>query len=363
MGLMKIFLITLITIFVFTGCSTKQIYFKELPKTKLEKSDFSMLPNWKNEEFDNVLKLFIKNCTSSRSQKIYPNLCQKALHVKDSKKFFETNFTPYQIKSTNDESLLTGYYEPLIEGSLEKKAPFIYPIYKTPKDLITINLNSIYPELKKYRLRGKLEGNKLIPYNSREDISKDEIDADIICYTNSKIDLFFLEVQGSGRVKLRDGKIIFIGYDNQNGHRYKSIGKYLVNKGEIPLKNISLQSIKKWLEENPNRIDEVLNYNKSVVFFKERKKPATGALNIVLTQKRSVAVDRKYIPLGSMLYFDTKVDGKKFNKSVFAQDIGGAIKGEVRADLFVGYGNEAMQTAGKLKSALKIWIFLPKDLR
>jgi membrane-bound lytic murein transglycosylase A len=139
------------------------------------------------------------------------------------------------------------------------------------------------------------------------------------------------------------------------------IGKYLVNKGEIPLKDISLQSIRKWLKDNPGRIDEVLNYNNSVVYFRKKNQPATGSLGLELTPRRSIAVDRKYIPLGSMLYCDASQEDAQFSQIVQAQDTGGAIKGAVRADMFLGFGSKAREIAGGLKAPLKLWIFLPKE--
>jgi membrane-bound lytic murein transglycosylase A len=174
------------------------------------------------------------------------------------------------------------------------------------------------------------------------------------------VDKFFLEIQGSGKVILDDNSTIFIGYDNQNGHKYRAIGRYLVKIGAMELKDVSLQSIKRWLKEHPSRVDEVLNYNKSLVYFKQRSQGATGALGLELTPNRSVAVDRKYIPLGSMLYLSSEIDDRNVSRVVFAQDTGGAIRGAVRADMFLGSGEKALEVSGHLKSALKLWILLPK---
>jgi len=339
---------------LFSGCSTR---FKT---PNLDKSSFSQLPSWDKENYKNVLDNFKNNCKSSKTQAIYRELCQEVDTNVDAKEFIEKNFTPYLL---GQNGLLTGYYEPMLKGSLVKTDVFKYPIYKKPKDLLVVDLGSIYPELKKYRLRGRVKDSKLIPYYTREEISQIDDLADVICYTDSKIDLFFLEVQGSGRVKLRDGSIIFVGYDNQNGHKYRSIGKYLVQKNVLDLKSVSLQTIKKYLLDNPKKIDEVLNYNKSAVFFREKLNPATGSLGIELTPKRSVAVDRRYIKLGSMLYLDANVDNKELQRVVFAQDTGGAIKGKVRADLFLGSSQDAMRVAGELKSPLKLWVFLPNKKR
>ncbi|OHE10260.1 MAG: transglycosylase [Sulfurimonas sp. RIFOXYD12_FULL_33_39] len=334
-----------------------------MPKTQLIKSSFEELPNWEDEDYFKALGSFVNSCKTGKTKDIYKDLCNQAANAAEPREFLTSKFTPYRIKTFEDvqEGLLTGYYEPELKGSLEKKEPYIYPIYKTPKDMLIVDLSEQYPELKNYRLRGKIEGNKVVPYYAREDVNSKTLDADVICYTDSKIDLFFLEVQGSGRVTLENGETIFIGYDNQNGYKYNSIGKYLVNINEIALEDISLQSIKAWLEANPSRVDEVLNFNKSMVFFRQKTKAASGSLGVVLTPIRSVAVDRRYIPLGSMLYLSADTKDSTLNHIAIAQDTGGAIKGCLRADMFCGYGEEAKELAGKLKAPLKLWILLPKD--
>lgn len=364
---MKYYLSTLaiiiISLFSFSGCSKEpQTITQETPASLYIKSSFEELPNWNNQNHKESLELFINSCKNSKTKSIYKDLCEKAATTNDAKLFFMQNFTPHKIinnKNKSDDGLLTGYYEPFLRASLEKKEPYIYPIYTTPKDLITVELDSIYSELKKYRLRGKLEGNKLKPYPTREQIDKNGVDADVICYTDSKINLFFLEVQGSGVAILDDNKSMYIGYDNQNGHKYNSIGKYLIDKGEIEKENISLQSIKEWLLKNPNRIDEVLNHNSSKIFFKQNQTPAKGAMGVVLTPWSSIAVDKEYIELGSMLYLSATDNNFNLTKIVTAQDTGGAIKGSVRADLFLGQGEEAQKIAGKLQANLKLWILLP----
>jgi membrane-bound lytic murein transglycosylase A len=347
----------------FLGCSKEpQVIFTNMPKTQLIENEFDELPNWEDENYDLALSSFINNCKSSKTKKIYKELCQDAILSSNSKSFLIDEFTPYKVVEQNSKmsNLLTGYYEPQLRGSLIKKEPYIYPVYETPNDLLIIDLSKQYPELKDYRLRGRIDKNRVVPYYNREESSKEELDANIICYTDSKTELFFLEVQGSGRVTLENNETLFIGYNNQNGHKYNSIGKYLVNKGEISLENISLQSIKSWFNENPSRIDEVLNHNKSMVFFRQKNRAATGSLGLELTPHRSVAVDRRFIPLGSMLYLNADIDEKSVSRIVMAQDTGGAIKGSIRADMFLGYGQKAGEIAGRLKSPLELWILLPK---
>ena len=350
--------------FLIIGCSKEpKVVLNHYEKTNLKESSFEKLKLFSEEDFDSVVAHFRSNCQFSKVKKIYGEVCQKLEDVNNSKEFILENFKPYEIVSNKDDDkgLLTGYYEPLIHASLHKSSKYSYPIYATPQDLVTVDLSSIYPELKNYRLRGRLQGNKLVPYYTRAQSAFNDMNASVICYCDSKIDKFFLEIQGSGKVLLDDNSTMNVGYDNQNGHKYKAIGRYLVKIGALTMDEVSLQSIRSWLEANPQRIDEVLNYNDSLVFFSKREKGATGALGIELTPKRSVAVDKRYIPLGSMLYLSSDINGDKIEKIVFAEDTGGAIKGAVRADYFLGSSNEALEIAGHLKSPLKLWILLPKD--
>ncbi len=385
---MKHLLLIFFTILLFVGCSKEpieppslkkidtditlpicsseaKIMFDTLPKTHLIESSFDKLPNWDKENYAKALNDFLNSCKSKKTRKIYKEICKDAQSAADAKLFIQQKFSPYKIntKSGEEEGLLTGYYEPELKGSLKKTKKYRYPIYATPKDLIIVDLGSIYPTLKNYRLRGRIKGNRLIPYDTREESSSKHIEAEVICYTDSKIDLFFLEIQGSGRVTLENGKTLFIGYDNQNGHKYRAIGRYLVKIGGLELEEVSLQTIRGWLERNPLRVDEVLNYNKSLVYFKQREKSASGSLGLCLTPSRSIAVDRRYIPLGSMLYLNANIKDKSVSKIVLAQDTGGAIKGAIRADIFLGFGEDAMNTAGELKTPLKLWILLPKSTK
>ena len=363
MPLMKQITLFLLFFLLLTGCNKRlDISLQEKNEgIDLVKTSFFALPDFDKQNYVEFLDDFINNCKSAKSQKIYKRLCTDALHVRDPKSFLLENFTPYRIrdKKGNSEGLLTAYYEAQIHASLQKSDRYRYPIYETPRDLVVVDLSAIYPELQHYRLRGKMQNDRIVPYYSRKESKFYDLNASVLCYCDSKIDRFFLEVQGSGKVILDDNSTMYIGYDNQNGHKYRSIGKYLVQKGEIPLADISLQSIRKWLKEHPARIDEVLNYNQSLIFFAKRDQSATGALGLQLRKKSSIAVDKKYIPLGNMLYLSSKLGNRKFNKVVFAQDTGGAIKGPLRVDLFLGSGDDALKIAGRVKSPLKLWFLMP----
>ena len=357
---MKRFLNILVVLFVLSGCAKySEVVLEEYPQTYGVASDFYTLPKWEEEDYEEVLELFVESCQTTKTKALYQELCQEASDVEDAKKFLQTKFVPYKIQA-QEEGLLTGYYEPHLRASRTQNEQYRYPIYETPKDLVEVDLSSVYPELAHYRLRGRLQGNRLIPYFNREETKQQDLNASVLCYCDSKIDKFFLEIQGSGRITLDTNETIFVGYDNQNGHKYRAIGRYLVEIGALRIEEVSLQSIRKWLDANPHRVDEVLNYNPSVVFFKQREQKATGALGVALSAKRSVAIDRRFIPLGGMLYLHANVAEQTFGRIVLAQDTGGAIKGAVRADLFLGYGEEAMQIAGELKAPLDLWLFVPR---
>ena len=313
-----------------------------------------------DSNYNEALKSFTNSCQSKNTKDIYGSLCDEAKFTKNAKKFMKQNFIMKKLKSSK-KGLLTGYYEASLKGSLTKHDKYIYPIYGVPKDLVTVRLSKIYPKLKGMRLRGRVVNGELIPFYERSEIDKKTLDADIICYVDSKIDLFFLEVQGSGRVSLDNATTLHVGYANQNGHPYSSIGKYLVSIGAISKKDISMQSITRWFKQNPTRVDEVLNHNKSVIFFQKKNHASSGSLGLELTPNRSIAVDTRYIKLGSMLYLKAKTPKKTIQKIVMAQDTGGAIKGKVRADIFLGYGKKAMNEAGELKADLQLWLMLPRE--
>lgn len=284
--------------------------------------------------------------------------------------YLKQNFSVY--KTTNidgsDTGVITGYYEPLLKGSRTKSAKYPNPLYQTPNDLITVELDNIYPELKFKRIRGKLVGNKLVPYYSRAEIEGETapIKGREFIYIDDIIDVFFLHIQGSGLVQLENGEQVHVGYSDQNGQAYNSIGRLLIERGELNASNASMQGIKNWARNNPAKLRDLLNSNPSYVFFREL--PAglpgpLGALGVPILAERSVAIDAKYIPLGAPVFLSTTEpnSAKPLKRLMMAQDTGGAIKGGVRADFFWGSGFEAGAKAGAMKQSGKIWVFLPKE--
>ncbi len=373
--------ISLTTLFLFSGCATKEetIPVEEKVEVVVPQQD-SIKTNTKNmeavtfndidgfyrDDLNHALDVFKKDCKRAKKNELFKNVCQKAEYETDGYKFFTINFQPYKLLDDNslDEGLITGYYEPLLYGSLRKNNRYKYPIYKTPKDMLIVDFVSTYPEFAKLKLRAKQVGNKVIPYDSREEIEKNPSkDLEVIAYADNKVDVFLLHVQGSGKVLLDNGDLINVGYAEQNGRKFKGIGMYMLNKGYITKNELSAQGMKKYLDKNPSKVDEVLNQNESYVFFKKSNQGAIGALGSVLTAKRNIAVDRSVIPLGMPVFLSTKnpLDKKPINQLMIAADVGGAIKGKIRADFFWGFGDTAFEYAGRMKEKGKMYILMPKE--
>ncbi|MFB4392448.1 MULTISPECIES: murein transglycosylase A [unclassified Pseudomonas] len=280
--------------------------------------------------------------------------------------FLESNLQVYGLRSAQNSAsgLITGYYEPVYRGSLERTEAAHVPVYGVPEDMIVVDLASVYPELKGKRLRGRLEGRVLKPYDTAEQINANGIKAPVLAWLTDPMDVQFLQIQGSGRIQLENGRQLRLGYADQNGHPYRPIGRWLVEQGQLPKEEVTMGSIHAWAQANPQRVPELLASNPSYVFFSTRpdsNEGPRGSLNVPLTAGYSVAIDRKVIPLGSLLWLSTtRPDGSPVVRPVGAQDTGGAITGEVRADLFWGTGAEAGELAGNMKQQGQIWMLWPK---
>ncbi|HGM5581658.1 TPA: murein transglycosylase A [Pseudomonas putida] len=280
--------------------------------------------------------------------------------------FLQQNLQVYGLRSAenNANGLITGYYEPVYPGSLTRTAKASVPVYGPPDDMIIVDLAGLYPELKGKRLRGRVEGRVLKPYDTAEVIYRDGAKAPVLAWLTDPMDLQFLQIQGSGRVQLDDGRQLRLGYADQNGHPYRPIGRWLVDQGQLKKEDVTMGSIHAWAQANPQRVPELLASNPSYVFFAkgpDSNEGPRGSLNVPLTAGYSVAIDRKVIPLGSLLWLSTtRPDGAPVVRPVGAQDTGGAITGEVRADLFWGTGPEAGELAGNMKQQGQIWMLWPK---
>ena len=343
----------------------------------LEVTKWDALPGWIADDIRPSWDAFLQSCTVLRNQQLWKEICILAdsIQRRDNttlRKFFERHFVPYQVLNSNggSEGLITGYYEPLLKGSRKPSKHYPYPLYTTPDELLIVDLSKIYPELKGLRLRGRLEGRRVVPYYSRSEIENDvsngksRLQGYELLWVEDAVELFFLQIQGSGRVEMENGEIVRVGYQEQNGHPYKSIGKLLVDRGELSLDKASMQGIKEWGRKNPDRLNELLQQNPSYVFFRER--PAgllgpLGALGVPLTAGRSLAIDPRAIPQGAPVFLSTTWpnSSKQLHRLMMAQDAGGAIKGGVRADFFWGFGKEAANHAGKMKQIGKMWALMP----
>jgi len=357
------YIITLLTILLlFTACSTKTSpRLKEISYGSYKESSFEDLPSWQDENYDEIFDIFISTCRNKKESNIFKEVCKKSSLVENKKAFFENNFVPFLALS--EKSLATGYFEPTLKGSLVKGEVYRYPVYSVPLDILHVELIPEYKKQLSKPLRVRIVGKKAVAYYSRKEINDGAIKEKPICFVDDKIDLFFLHVQGSGKVELENGNILYLGFADQNGHPYNSIGKKMIEEKMLTKEEVSLQSIKKYLKDNPDKVDEILNYNPSYIFFEKRSQGATGSLGLELIKERSVAVDRKNIPLGMPLFINTKdpLSKEKIQKVVFAHDTGGAIKGESRIDIFFGSGELAKQKAGKMQEKLELWMLVPRD--
>ena len=359
--------IPIVLILIFIGCSQKEtIKFEKLPisNAKVKKIDFNQIEGFYEDDLSLALEVFKKDCKRAIKYDLFKNVCNKAEEYNDASSFFTENFTAYELYDNkgDNKGVITGYYEPLLKGSRTKSDIYKYPIYKTPEDMIIIDLSDSYPELKKYRLRGKFENGKIISYDDREKLVKRD-DLEPICFVDDRLELFFLQVQGSGKVQLDTGETINVGYANQNGHKYSGIGRILLKEGVLKDYGATMQGIKAYLKDNPQRVDEILFKNRSYIFFTENQKAATGALGTELVGGRNLAVDRKYIPLGMPVFINTKnsVTKEKIDRLMVAADVGGAIKGQIRADFFYGNGKNAELYAGGMNESGKLTILVPNN--
>jgi len=334
---------------------------------------FSDLPGWSGDDHASALKTFLRSCQALEARAPWRSACLAARKVSASRptsarRFFETHFQVFRSinEDGSDEGLITGYYEPLLHGSRKASARYRFPLYSVPEDLLVVDLAELYPELKGLRLRGRLDGRRVVPYYSRAQIDRREpaVPAKVLYWVDDPVELFFLQVQGSGQIRLDTGERVRVGYGDQNGHPYRSIGRFLIDQGEITIEQASMQGIKAWAKQNPEKLGPVLHHNASYVFFREldaNLPGPLGALGVPVTGGRSLAIDPRYIPLGAPVYVATTWPNSKraLTRLMLAQDTGSAIRGPVRGDYFWGYGEQAGVQAGRMQQRGRLWVLLP----
>lgn len=356
---------------------------------------WSDLPGWQNDDMRNVWAVFLRNCgglmrptggsltiPARATPKVWQPVCAAASNSSTApnpqdaasiKRFMQTYLQPWRIQSGANAAVgtATGYYEPLVKGARTPSGANQWPLYTVPVDLLTIDLGTIYPELAGKRVRGKVVGNRVVPFESRAELSKGNRQLPAIVYVSDPVDNFFLQVQGSGRVLLTEGpdagSTIRLAYADHNGHPYVSIGRWLADQGQLALAQTSMQNIRAWAQRNPGRVQEMLNANPAVVFFREEaiidpSQGPKGAYSIPLTAQRSIAVDPMFVPLGSPVFLSTTMpsSSEPLNRLVFAQDTGTAIRGAARADFYWGSGDAAGALAGRMKQKTQMWVLWPK---
>lgn len=384
---LKLSLISVIIVMI----AFSSVYWQKSPEPiSFKQSSFAQLPGWEVADISQSLKTFQISCKTFLKQnpeqavgsqqiqmkvKDWQPACRAAIAIqpvsdKAARHFFKKWFTPIEFyQNQSIEGLFTGYYLPLLHGSLAKTAQYTVPIYGLPDNLVTINLGDFSADLANRRIVGRIENNKVLPFYNRAQINQGAIEnkAPVLAWVDSHIDRLFLEIQGSGIIQLPNGEIMNVGYAGENGAPYTPVGSVLIEKGIMTKETASMQGIKAYLEAHPEEIIPIINRNKSFVFFRVLKESAAlGAQGVELTPGYSLAVDRKWIPLGTPLWLNTtrptqhSTTPKRLQRLMIAQDTGGAIRGTVRGDVFWGAGEQATFIAGNMKNPGHYWLLLPK---
>jgi membrane-bound lytic murein transglycosylase A len=363
------------------GCAT--VPPKTLPdRLTLTPVSFDDLAGWDKDTPKDALAAFRHSCTQLVAKPADSSLgiagkiaawrwaCAAAQNVDDTddaaRDYFHVWFRPYATSGRDGvEGLFTGYYVPELHGSLQRGGAYQTPLYARPHDLISVDLGLFKDEWKGQHIVGKVADTKFIPYDERKAIAKGSLEnrADVLVWVDDPIGAFFLEVQGSGRVRLPDGSVMTIGFDGVNGHGYVAIGRIMAERGDIA-RPVTMPAIRTWLAAHPDKAQDALNINPSYVFF--RRLPGddvVGAEGVNLTPLRSLAVDPAFVPLGVPVWLDT-VDGHgaPLQRLMVAQDTGGAIKGAVRGDVFWGAGDDAAAQAGMMQGHGRYYLLLPKTV-
>ena len=348
---------------------------------------WSSLPGWTDDDLVHVWKALLNDCRglmrpvsgslalpARAAPRVWQPVCQAAVQSGlgldagggEARRFLQAQLRPWRLDDAAGQpasNTLTGYYEPLIQASRTRSGDYRWPLYATPDDLLTIDLGGLYPELAGKRVRGKLEGRRVVPYDTRAQIMADPArQPTVIVWANDPVEAFFLQIQGSGRAVLPDGSVLRLAYADHNGQPYASIGQWLARQGEMPLAKTSMQNIKAWARAHPDRVQEMLNVNPAMVFFREEaiadpELGPRGAYGVPLMPRRAIAVDPGYVPLGTPVF----LDAGSVRRLVFAQDTGAAIKGAARADFYWGTGDEAGARAGRMKQSTRMWLLWPAN--
>jgi membrane-bound lytic murein transglycosylase A len=406
-------ILTVFLVLALTACPSLE---PSPDRLTLDPAPFSRLPGWDKDTLWPAIPAFLRSCATFKARKdtapFYRNQrpaaedsvffgfvadwrppCEAAEKIargdnEAARKFFEHWFQPYLAANNEEEAgLFTGYYEAELHGSRQASERYRVPLYRRPNDLVTIDLGLFRDDLRGRRLAGRVRDRRLVPFEVRAEINGGALKGKnlVLLWVDDPVDAFFLHVQGSGRVILDDGSAVRVGYDGQNGHSYVSIGRKLVDYGEMELNQVSMQSIRSWLKAHPERAEKLLETNPSFIFFRavpvqDPEAGPPGAQGTPLTPGRSIAVDHAFIALGVPLWLDTTEPAQKpatemaddpaparvfpsLQRLMVSQDTGGAIRGPVRGDFFWGFGEDAEEKAGRMKQSGHYYLLLPKTVR
>lgn len=355
---------------------------------------YDRLPGWTEDDPRGALTAFLRSCAALTAGKgnahagtpeqqgglrLTPDdwqaPCDEAAGLTGAtgeqvRAFFERSFRPFAAAGAEgSEGLFTGYFEIELLGARQRSAAFAVPLYRLPPDHVQADLGAFDPALKGKRIVGRVENGRLVPYFKRGDIQTGALTGRGLemLWINDPVDVFMLHVQGSGRVVLQDGAVVRVGFAGHNGHGYQSIGRALIDRGELQAGQAHWEDIRDWIRRNPEKAASLFAINPRFIFFRPIKgipddAGPIGAEGVPLTPGRSMAVDRRYIPLGVPLWLDTTWPSdpdRPLRRLMVAQDAGGAIKGVVRGDFFWGFGEEALEKAGKMKSPGRYYLLIP----
>lgn len=378
--------------FALAGCATQPPVNTAGHALGLTPVEYSALPGWGVDRADAALATFVGGCAAMNSQQSlggaglaaslggsaqnWTAACNVArtLPAGDAnaaRAFFERAFQPYAVADTASDGpgLFTGYYEPELSGSRAATSGFPTPLLRAPPELVTVDLTPFDEDLRGRHITGRIEGGTFVPYYDRA-----AIDAGALArrrlellWVSDPVDAFVLQIQGSGRVRLPDGSVVRVSYDRQNGRPYVPIGRVLAQRGDIPLGQVTMPAIRAWLAAHPEQAASLMETDPSYVFFRELggvrpDQGPPGALGAPLVPGRSIAVDKRFLPLGAPVFLDTTdpLDGSALRRLMVAEDLGGAIRGPVRADVFWGWDADAATRAGTMKAPGRAWLLLPR---
>ena len=365
-----------VTLLILVGCTEPPL------KTDISIGavPFSDLPDWQKDRHGRALTAFRQSCGKPRASRVPIVIvqsdwfapCAAAAKITDdndaaARKFFETWFTPFAVSGrSGTDGLFTGYFEAELRGARRMDLRYKHPIYRLPGDHVAVNLGRFDQKLTGRHIVGRVEEGKLRPYHHRGNIDEGVLAKRglELLWIDDAIDAFVLHVQGSGRVILPDGSVVRVGFAGHNGLPYRSIGRSLIDRGELQRGEANWDDIRGWIEANPDEAATLLAVNRRYIFFRELKGGGPiGGAGVVLTPRRSLAVDRRLLPYGAPVWLDSSWPNnpdRPLRRLMVAQDTGAAIRGAVRGDFFWGYGPKALAFAGKMKSRGRYFLLLPR---